>query len=435
MLNKRIALSYGFVLILFVALAFPGSAQAAPPVQGDAVTALTASTVVIRSGPGTEYADLGRIPYDTTVPVVGRNAAATWLYVTYNGQQGWIAAWLTHVQGNLSAVPVTDAAGTPGAAPQPAAPAAPSLPPMSAAFQLGGQTHGMDHPDAMHAAGMTWVKFQHKWSPSQDPSDLLDRINRAHANGFRVLFSIPGDAYPSSIDFESYVTFVSQAAALGADGIEIWNEMNLAREWPAGQIDPGSYVSNMLAPAYAAIKAANPNTLVIAGALAPTGVDNGFSVWSDAHYLAGMRDAGAADYFDCLGVHHNAGATPPDQSFGHPADPDLGHYSWYFWPTYNLYAGTFPNSQLCYTEIGYLSPEGYGALPANFWWGYDTTVGEQSEWLARAADALRSTGRVRLMVVFNVDIMIWDADPQAGYALVRPGGGCPACNTLGAVMR
>jgi hypothetical protein len=39
------------------------------------------------------------------------------------------------------------------------------------------------------------------------------------------------------------------------------------------------------------------------------------------------------------------------------------------------------------------------------------------------------------MVVFNVDILVWDSDPQAGYALIRPGGGCPSCNALGAVMR
>jgi uncharacterized protein YraI len=438
MLNKRIALWCGLLLMLLVAFVFPGVAQAGPPEQGGAVTARMGSNVVMRSGPGREFDDIGSIPYDTVVPVSGRNSVATWLYVTYNGQQGWIAAWLTFLSDSLSTVPVTDASGTPGAAPPPAAPAAPAapvLPPMSAAFQLGGQTHGLDRPDAMRTAGMTWVKFQHKWTPGEDPSILSDRINRAHANGFRVLFSIPGIEYPSSIDYGSYVNFVGGAAALGADGIEVWNEMNLAREWPSGQIDPGSYVANMLAPAYRAIKAANPNTLVISGALAPTGVDNGFSVWSDAHYLAGLRDAGAASYFDCLGVHHNAGATPPDQSYGHPADPGLGHYSWYFWPTYNLYAGTFPSSQLCYTEIGYLSPEGYGSLPGNFWWGYDTTVGEQSEWLARATDALRSTGRVRLMVVFNVDILVWDSDPQAGYALIRPGGGCPTCNSLGAVMR
>jgi uncharacterized protein YraI len=128
MLNKRIALWCGLLLMLLVAFVFPGVAQAGPPEQGGAVTARMGSNVVMRSGPGREFDDIGSIPYDTVVPVSGRNSVATWLYVTYNGQQGWIAAWLTFLSDSLSTVPVTDASGTPGAAPPPAAPAAPAAP-------------------------------------------------------------------------------------------------------------------------------------------------------------------------------------------------------------------------------------------------------------------------------------------------------------------
>jgi hypothetical protein len=45
----------------------------------------------------------------------------------------------------------------------------------------------------------------------------------------------------------------------------------------------------------------------------------------------------------------------------------------------------------------------------------------------------KSGGVVRLMVVFNVDFTVYGADPQGGYAIIRPGGGCPACETLRAV--
>ena len=34
------------------------------------------------------------------------------------------------------------------------------------------------------------------------------------------------------------------------------------------------------------------------------------------------------------------------------------------------------------------------------------------------------------MIVFNVDFKEYGADPQAGYAIIRPGGSCPACDTL-----
>ena len=79
----------------------------------------------------------------------------------------------------------------------------------------------------MAAAGMTWVKFQHKWGEGNNPNDLAGRINNAHAAGFKVLLSIPGaNTYPESINFGAYVDFLAGVAALGPDAIEIWNEMN-----------------------------------------------------------------------------------------------------------------------------------------------------------------------------------------------------------------
>jgi hypothetical protein len=38
------------------------------------------------------------------------------------------------------------------------------------------------------------------------------------------------------------------------------------------------------------------------------------------------------------------------------------------------------------------------------------------------------------MIVFNVDFDYYGSDPQAGYAIIRPGGSCPACASLGAVV-
>ena len=77
----------------------------------------------------------------------------------------------------------------------------------------------------------------------------------------------------------------------------------------------------------------------------------------------------------------------------------------------------------------YLTP-----LPAGFEWGQGNTVAEQAQWLARAAQLSASSGRVRLMIIWNVDFTTYGADPAAGYAIIRPGGGCPACAALDAVM-
>ena len=45
------------------------------------------------------------------------------------------------------------------------------------------------------------------------------------------------------------------------------------------------------------------------------------------------------------------------------------------------------------------------------------------------------SGRVRLMIVWNVDYTYFTpSDPIGGYAILRPDGSCPACETLSAVM-
>ena len=209
--------------------------------------------------------------------------------------------------------------------------------------------------------------------------------------------------------------------------------MNIDFEWPAGQINPSSYVNNMLAPAYNAIKGVNTNILVVSGAPAPTGFDNDHNAWADNRYLAGMAAAGAANYADCIGVHHNAGTTSPYQASGHPGG---SHYSWYYQPTVDLYYNSFGGARkLCITELGYLSGDGYPGLPANFAWAAGTSVAEHAQWLAEAATLANASGRVRLLIIFNFNFTFYDAghDPQAGFAMIRPDGSCPACETIRAV--
>ena len=98
---------------------------------------------------------------------------------------------------------------------------------------------------------------------------------------------------------------------------------------------------------------------------------------------------------------------------------------------WNAFEGGVP---LCFTGLGYLSPEGRGPPPNAFDWATDTTDAEQAEWLAEAVSLAAASGRVRLLIVWNVDFESYVEDPQAGYAIVRPDGGCPACISLGEVM-
>ncbi len=317
-------------------------------------------------------------------------------------------------------------------------PAPPPVPPAAGGggFEAGGQTHSFGAPGIMSDTGMNWVKFQHKWGPGDTAQSVASRVADAKAQGFKVLLSMPGsNTYPSEIDFAGYVNFLRGVASLSPapDAIEIWNEMNIDFEWPAGEISPSDYVNKMLKPGYQAIKAANPSIMVISGAPAPTGFDNGTNAWADDRYMAGVAAAGGASFMDCIGVHYNAGATSPNDTSGHPADSGGRHYSWYYQATVNMYYNTFGGSRrVCLTEIGFLSTEDFGQTPPNFRWAENTSVGEHAQWLGEAVTLAKNSGRVRMFIVFNVDFTYFDpnGDPQAGYAMIRPNGQCPACDTI-----
>lgn len=328
--------------------------------------------------------------------------------------------------------------GGTGPAPTPV-PGGPTPAPVTGGFELGGQVFSFSYPTQMKGAGMTWAKSQIVWDGSAAPSIAKGAIDAARANGFKILLSVIGNpaqlaANPGSY-YTNFANFLKGVAALNPDGIEVWNEQNIDREWPAGQITGANY-TQMLSAAYSAIKSANPAVLVISGAPAPTGFFGGKCAnngCDDDIFLRQMAQAGAANAMDCVGIHYNEGILSPSRTSGDPRG-NPNHYTRYYQTMVNLYSSIFPSKPLCFTELGYLSPEGYGPLPGSFSWAANVTAQDQAVWLAEAASLSRNQGRVRLLIVWNVDSTTYGADPQAGYAIIRPNNTCNACVTLGAVM-
>jgi len=119
--------------------------------------------------------------------------------------------------------------------------------------------------DKMKESCMNYVKHQVRYRKGQGLADHPSYIYAAHRNGMKVLLSVLGEdtdvlaADINSGSFQSYVdqysTFVAQLAGDGADAIEIWNEPNVEREWPAGQIKPALY-AQLFKASYDKIKAA-----------------------------------------------------------------------------------------------------------------------------------------------------------------------------------
>ncbi len=331
---------------------------------------------------------------------------------------------------------ISGTGSTPAPTPQPGGG---STSPVAGGFEIGGQVFSFSYPAQMKGAGMTWAKSQIRWDGSAPPSSAQGAIDAAHGNGFKILLSIVGDknqlaANPTQY-YQNFANFLAGVAALNPDGIEVWNEPNIDAEWPDGQISGGNY-TQMLGAAFAAIKRVNQNILVISAAPSPTGYFGGKCTaqgCDDNIFIQQMAQAGAQNSADCVGIHYNEGVLSPSKTSGDPRG-NPNHYTRYYQTMVNLYAGVFPSKPLCFTEIGYLSPEGYGPLPDAFSWAANTTAQDQAVWLAEAATLAKNSGRIRLFMVWNVDSTSYGADPQAGYAIIRPNNTCNACVTLGAVM-
>ena len=304
---------------------------------------------------------------------------------------------------------------------------------VSGTFELGGHVESFSQPGQMHGAGMTWVKRQYNWT-GQSASDVQGLIDQAHNNGFKILLGIVGDPNLGGNRqqyIQNYAQFVGEVARLGPDAIEVWNEPNLDRQWPAGQISGANY-TEMLRAAYSTIKNANASVMVISAAPAPTGAEGAFPgrVVNDDNFIRGMAASGAASVMDCVGIHYNEGIVPPTARSGDPRDTD--HYTRYYPTMVELYSSVFPGKPLCFTELGYLSPQGYGPLPPGFEWAANVTVQNQAEWLSSIIHQAKNS--IRLIIIWNVDFTRYDSDPMAGYAIIRPDNTCPACVTLGAAM-
>lgn len=340
--------------------------------------------------------------------------------------------------------------------PAPAAPEAPAaagpqiLPPWPAnSFGYGTQSHATIGDPAYTAEvvknqlGLDWIKVQLEWPLVQpDPSTyqwfFYDGIvEEASKQGLYLMFSVVGapewtraaggENGPPD-DYHRYAQFLTELLnrySSQVQAIEVWNEQNLDREWAAANgLSPEDYVT-FLRTAYEAIKAVDPNVIVISGALSPTGPGDWVRWADDFEYLDRLLAAGMLNYSDCVGAHHNGYNVPPDVRvedanslaeaqtavFRGPFDNQytgsvLNHL-WTFKSTMDGYIERIqaydPNKKLCVTEFGWASSEGYDQYPAGFEFAQDNTLEEQAQYIVQAFQEMQQSGNVWLAFLFNFD--------------------------------
>ncbi len=312
---------------------------------------------------------------------------------------------------------------------------------------------------------LDWIKQQVRWEniePVQGQYDwaLLDVVlPTAQQHGVRVMLSIvtapewarePGadlTKHGPPANFQNYVNFVT--AILNrypgmVSAIEVWNEMNIDREWASvNGLSTQNYM-RLLQMTYQAVKAIDPGIIVISGALSPTGgwvEPNGVvSAIDDFQYMDGLIQNGLLQYSDCVGAHHNGyniGPTVPwDEA---PRDPEAAtaifrgpfdnpHHSWSLYSTLTTYANKIQlaggNQRLCITEFGWAVAEDLGGYPRGFEFAQDNTLQEQADYIIEAVQWMEESDIVWLAWVWNLNYGAqagWDpTNDNVPYSILRP---------------
>lgn len=200
------------------------------------------------------------------------------------------------------------------------------------------------------AAGFHWLRQEFTWEDIEihGKGDFEDRrhqpyrpawakydqiVDLAAENGMELIVRVSNPpawtraltntvgSYAPPDHFQDYADFVSAVVRRYKGRIryyQIWNEPNIYPEWGVYPISPEKYTELLKAGATAA-RAADPNVIIIAGALAATirlapnaaAPDNSLN---DFLFLQRMYDAGAAPFFDIVALQgYGLWSGPTDQ--------------------------------------------------------------------------------------------------------------------------
>ncbi|MBI3957559.1 MAG: beta-galactosidase [Chloroflexi bacterium] len=309
----------------------------------------------------------------------------------------------------------------------------------------------------MQEAGFRWVRQSFAWedmepAPGQYTLEVeADRVVRqVNASGLYLLARLDlnadnpdfwaGQPPASNGKFVEFVSMLAQRynctrAAVGCvHAWQVGNEPNLAREWGGKRPNPAQYAA-LLGQVYRAIKAANPNAIVISAGMAPTGTDNEIAM-PDTRFYAEMYRAmkGNSDgYFDLLGVHAAGFAAPPETDPAQAAvNPAYGGQRFFAFRHVEdirkiMQANGDGDKRMAILEFGWTSDP---VNPDYYWFGAGAGIDEfvKADYLRRAYVWAGEHWQpwVGLMSVLTMPNLDWleDGDPfdeeQYWWAILEP---------------
>ena len=192
----------------------------------------------------------------------------------------------------------------------------------------------------IHAKGDFEDRRHQPYRSAWDKYDHIVALAAQYNMGLIVRISNPpawsraeGDAAGTFAPPDDYGDFADFAGALAARYksrvryYQIWNEPNIFPEWGVYPTDPEAY-TQLLKVGANAIRAVDPDAVIIAGALAATidldGTTIGGRGFSDLLFLQRMYDAGAAPYFDIMAAQGYGLWSGPTDRRMHPRVMNFG---------------------------------------------------------------------------------------------------------------
>jgi len=386
-----------------------------------------------------------------------------------------LATWLGPVIGPGYQLPPTVPAETPTpepvvpgetAAPMPTealgtarfADTLPDLNRVQMGIQLDANLEQSDWDEAMYRLNehltVGWIKIQLPWRDVQpngagELSTFWQRtrlyLEDADRRGFRIFLSIAKaplwarstqneDGPPDDpAQFAAFLTQIMGEVGGIVDGIEVWNEPNLIREWRGNIPFTGGGYMQLFAAAYRAIRAVSPTMPIITAGLAPTGNSEGSR--DDRSFMREMYAAGLGAYGDiAVGAHPYSWNNPPEANCcgtnGYDDDP---HF--FFGDNMRDYRQIMVENghtdvQLWVTEFGWPTWDGFPGSPFEDGndWILRNDVWDQGNYTINAFVIGQAQPYIGPMFLWNLNFatlegLIQNGDERVAYSLVVPGVG------------
>lgn len=305
----------------------------------------------------------------------------------------------------------------------------------------------------LQALDVGWVKVQVSWKlfepePGRYDDFLLQEVDqlvsRSATQGIQVLLSVAKapewsrpltelDGPPADpATFQAFMRMLAGRYQGNVAAYELWNEPNLQREWHGATLDPAAFVALIRAGA-AGVHEGDPAALVISGAPATTGINDGVTAMDDRVYLQGMLTAGVGEVVDGIGVHPYGWANPPEAlaGDGNPQAPTHNnHPSFFFRHTLADYRALLEMAghndlPLWVTEFGWGSFERFGVPPpAGAEFMNDVSEWQQADYTLRALAMAAGDPHIGPMILWNLNFapLLGLDFSEAGYSLLGLAG-------------